>query len=55
MGHLQVSASEHAGLDVCAALSSSQSLITYGSCLLAWLQHGAAASRGRACTGEAVS
>lgn len=27
MGHLQVSASEHAGLDVYAALSSSQSLI----------------------------
>lgn len=27
MGHLQVSASERAGLDVCAALSSSQSLI----------------------------
>lgn len=55
MGHLQVSASEHAGLDVCAALSSSQSLIILRQLSSAPGFSMVLPSMGRACTGEAVS
>ena len=46
MGHLQVSASEHAGLDACYAVYPQADYLPALSSLCTWLQHGAAASMG---------